>query len=243
MTVRLLILVQERTFADALSTRLEAEQDIEIVAALHTPGPLPRLFARSGADVMVIDGDLPDHVALDLCQELSRRGDAPHVILLSHSADPRLVVRAIEAGAVGWVRKDESLDRLIQVIRGVARGETWLPPDETGDVLRLLLRRPDDGQDDDGELLSALTPRERDVLVCLADGAGRCDVARRLHMSPNTVRTHVQHLMGKLGVHSTLEAVALTRSHLADQLSGHPQPRRPAARTRLPLALLRAEAR
>jgi DNA-binding NarL/FixJ family response regulator len=242
MTIRLLILLQERTFADALSTRLEAEQDIQIVAALHTPGPLPHLFARSGADVMVIDGDLPDHASLVLCEELSRHHDAPQVILLSHSTDPRRAVRAIEAGAVGWVRKDESLDRLIQVIRGVARGETWLPPDETGDVLRMLLRRPEVGQDDHGELLSALTPRERDVLLCLADGAGRHDVAERLHMSPNTVRTHVQNLMGKLGVHSTLEAVALTRSHLASLLSGHPQPRHTPARPSRAFALLHPEA-
>lgn len=242
MAVKLLILVQERTFADALSTRLEAEQDIKIVAALHTRSPLTRLFTRSAADVVLIDADLPDQAALHLCEELSRLDDAPHVILLSQSTDPRSIVRAIEAGAVGWVRKDESLDRLIAVIRGVARNETWLPPDETGEVLRLLLRRPDTKPDAPGELLEALTPREREVLVCLADGAGRCDVAERLHMSPNTVRTHVQNLMGKLGVHSTLEAVALTRSHLADHLSWHPQPRC-AAGPGPTFALVRPEAR
>ena len=71
-------------------------------------------------------------------------------------------------------------------------------------------------------MLAALTGRERQVLVCLAEGTRRRDVAKHLHMSPNTVRTHLQNLMGKLGVHTTLEAVALTRSYLDDEL---PQPR------------------
>jgi DNA-binding NarL/FixJ family response regulator len=243
--VRLLILVQERTFADALSTRLEAEPDVEIVAALHTRAPSVHLFTGSRADVILIDGDLPDNAAITLCEELFERSEKPYVILLSRSSDPRRIVRAISAGASGWVRKDESLDRLIYVIRGVARNETWLPSSETGEVLRLLLRRPDQEQGDCSQLLAALTPREREVLACLAEGAGRRQVAKCLHMSPNTVRTHVQNLMNKLGVHSTLEAVALTRPQLVDQLS-RLQPRRPAAAPTgevvgswLPLTLLR----
>jgi len=238
MAVRLLILVQERIFADALSTRLEAEQDVKIVAALHTGAPLPHLFTKSRADVMLIDGDLPGQAALGLCEELSQHGDAPYVIFLSHSSDPRRIVRAVGAGAVGWVRKDETLGRLIQVIRGVARSETLLPVDKTGEVLRLLIRGPEEEQDDSGQLIASLTPREREVLVCLAQGVGRRDVARHLHMSPNTVRTHVQNLMRKLGVHSMLEAVALTRSQLADQVSGPAHPQRAAAPPERSLTLL-----
>lgn len=221
MVVRLIIVVEERTFADALATRLETEQDVEIVAAVHTRAPSPSLFRRSPADVMLLDGDLPDDAAFRLCEELSQCSDVPYVIFLSRSSEPARIVRAISAGAVGWVRKDESVDRLIQVIRGAARGETWLPQGETGEVLRLLLRRPEP-EEDGGELLAALTRREREVLVCLAEGTGRQDMAEHLHMSPNTVRTHLQNLMSKLGVHSALEAVALARSQLGDQLSQRP---------------------
>jgi DNA-binding NarL/FixJ family response regulator len=219
MTLRLLIFVQERTFADVLATRLEAEQDMEIMAALHGSVPSPCLFTGSRADVLLLDGDLPDGAAFGLCQEIARRGETPRVILLSHSADPVLIVRGIGAGAFGWVRKDESLDRLIGVIHGVARGETWLPVSDTGEVLRLLLRRPERNHDGGSELLAVLTQREREVLVCLAEGTGRRDMAQHLHMSPNTVRTHLQNLMTKLGVHSALEAAALARPQLGDQLS------------------------
>jgi DNA-binding CsgD family transcriptional regulator len=80
-------------------------------------------------------------------------------------------------------------------------------------VLRLLIDDQDDRRDCD-ELLAALTPRERDVLFQLVEGVGRKEVAERLQLSANTVRTHLQSLMSKLGVHSTLEVVALTRTRL-----------------------------
>jgi DNA-binding NarL/FixJ family response regulator len=219
MAIRLFILLRERTFADALAIRLEGELDIDVVAALYTNVPPPRLFTGSRIDVMLLDGDLPGNAAFRLCEEVSHSREAPHVILLSHSADPAHIVRAVRAGVVGWVGKNESLGRLIDVIHGVARGETWLPPGQTGQVLRQLLSGTGREQDEGTQLLSALTDREREVLACLAEGTRRRDVAKHLHMSPNTVRTHLQNLMGKLGVHSAIEAVALARPQLDDELS------------------------
>jgi DNA-binding NarL/FixJ family response regulator len=219
MTVWLQILVQEQTFADALATRLEAEPDLEVVAALYGRPPSPHLFIGNRADVVLLDADFADDAAFSLCEELSRRGEAPCVILLSHSADPRRIIRGIKADAIGWVRKDESLAQLFRAIRAVARGETWLPQRETGAVLRLLMSGSDVELDNGSELLAGLTQREREVLVCLTEGAGRQDMAAQLHMSPNTARTHLQNLMAKLGVHSALEAVALARSQPGNQLT------------------------
>ena len=209
MPVGLFILLQERTFADALAIRLEREPDMDVVAALDMSALPSRMLVNSQVNVVLLDADLADDTAFRLCQELSQAPSAPYVVFLSHSSDSEHIVRAIRAGAAGWVRKDESLARLIHVIRGVARGETWLPPDQIGKVLGLLVSEPDHHEDGD-QLLAALTGREREVLLCLAEGNRRCDVAEHLHMSPNTVRTHLQNLMAKLGVHSALEAVALT---------------------------------
>ena len=218
MAIRLFILVKERVFADALAIRLDAEPDIAVVAVLHTKVP-PAHLCTGMIDVLLLDGDLPDGTAFRLCERISRGRGAPHVIVVSHSADPGRIVRAIRAGAVGWVGKGESLDRLICVIRGVARDETWLPPGQTGQVLRLLLHGPEREPEDGTDPLASLTDREREVLICLAEGIRRCDVAAHLHMSHNTVRTHLQNLMAKLGVHSAIEAVALTRAQLDDELS------------------------
>jgi DNA-binding NarL/FixJ family response regulator len=211
MRINVLVADQERTFVDALATRLESESEIEVVGTVQLKMPAPRLIAPTSTDVLVLDGDLPGRAADRLCRELSGRDMRTRVITLSSSSEPTRIVQAVRVGVAAWVRKDESLDYLLCVIRGVARGETWLPPAETGNVVRLLLREQD-RQRQTERLLARLTPREREVLACLANGTARRDlVAEQLHLSVNTVRTHLQNLMGKLKVHSALEAVALTR--------------------------------
>jgi DNA-binding NarL/FixJ family response regulator len=213
MGISVFVVDHERMFADALAARLEAEDDVEVVAAVHARTPAECLIMGRHADVMLLDGDLPERAAIRLCEELCGRDEPPRVVVLSATSEPDRIVDAVRAGAAAWVRKDESMQRLLEVIRGVAQGETWLPPAETGRVLTLLLADQERRQDND-RLLAALTPREREVLACLAQGAGRREVAEQLHLSANTVRTHMQNLMAKLGVHSTLEAVAISRPHL-----------------------------
>ncbi len=213
MGISVFVVDQERTFADALAARLEAEDGIEVVAAVHGRTPAQCLILGRQADVMLLDADLPEGVAIRLCEELCGRDEAPRVIILSNSSEAERIVDAVRAGAAGWVRKDESFEHLVDVIRRTSRGETWLPPAETGQIMALLLGDQERRREDD-ELLDALTPREREVLSCLAEGAGRREVAERLHLSANTVRTHLQNLMAKLGVHTTLEAVALSRPRL-----------------------------
>jgi DNA-binding NarL/FixJ family response regulator len=84
-------------------------------------------LTESRADVVLLDGDLPGNAAFGLCEELSRSGEAPYVVVISESSDPGRMVRGLEAGAVGWVRTDEPLDRRIALIHAVARDETWFP--------------------------------------------------------------------------------------------------------------------
>lgn len=219
MGISVFVVDQERAFADALAARLEAEDDVEVVAAVHARSPAQTLIVGRHADVMLLDGDLPERAAMRLCEELCSRPEPPRVIILSFSAEPERIVDAVRSGAAAWLGKNEPLQRLLEVIRGVARGETWLPPAAAGRVLELLMRDQDQRREND-RLLAALTPREREVLSCLASGAGRQEVAEQLHLSANTVRTHLQNLMAKLGVHSTLEAVAISRPHLEELRPG-----------------------
>ena len=204
MEITAVIIDEERTFADALAIRLNAEEDLSVVAVTQPTATTMGWHA----DIILLDVDLTGSVRF--CKTTSRTPNETRVVMLSHTSEPSRIVAAIEAGARAWVRKDESVEHLLRVLRGVARGETWLPPAETGNVLSLLLRQRD-GREDTNRLLDVLTPREREVLACLAEGAGRNQVAEQLNLRANTVRTHLQNIMTKLGVHSTLEAVALTR--------------------------------
>jgi DNA-binding NarL/FixJ family response regulator len=201
------VIDEEYTFADALAIRLNAEEDITVAA-------VPWPTATGGgwqADIILLDVDLAG--SIQFCRVTTGSPNSTQVIMLSHTSEPARIVAAIEAGARAWVGKNESIERLLIVLRGVARGETWLPPAETGDVLSILLTQRHEREDGE-QMLALLTPRERQVLTCLAEGAGRHQVADQLNLTANTVRTHLQKIMSKLGVHSTLEAVALTRAWL-----------------------------
>ena len=208
------IVDQEQTFADALAIRLDAEDDIKVVAvAKASSGPT----LGGCADIVLLDADLGGDTTNLLCDANS----SPHTraVMLSRTSEPERIVAAIQAGAAAWIRKDESVEYLLEALRGIARGQTWLPAAETGNVLSLLLHQQDSRNDD--MPAARLTLREREVLDCLASGAGRSEAAARLNISVNTVRTHMQNIMTKLDAHSTLEAIAMVRrrsqSHPGDR--------------------------
>lgn len=211
--IRVLIVDQHLAFRDALATRLQTEPDVAVLAKAHSAEFATSVLVGRSADVILLDADLPDQSAVAFCSEMVKRPDPPRIVMLSVGSEPERIVAAVRAGAAAWIRKDESVDHLLSVIRGVVRGESWLPPRELGVVLHLLIENEDNRRDSD-DLLAVLTPRERDVLYLLVEGAGRNEVAKRLQLSANTVRTHLQSLMSKFGVHSTLEVVALARPRL-----------------------------
>jgi DNA-binding NarL/FixJ family response regulator len=210
--VDVLVIDRQRTFADAVAVWLETAAGVASATAVYSAQSAQCMMASSRVDIVLVDGDMPDNVSLTLCAEATCRDHPPRIIVLSASAEAGRILAAIRAGAVAWVRKDESGEHLLQVIGRVARGETWVPPSELGHVFQLLLDELSEVREEDP--LAALTRRERDVLLQVAQGADRKEVAERLHLSVNTVRTHMQSLMAKLGVHSALEAVAVTRSWL-----------------------------
>jgi DNA-binding NarL/FixJ family response regulator len=211
--IRVFIVDQHLAFREALTTRLQAEPDMEVVATAHSAEFAPRVLVGRSADVILLDAELPNDSAISFCSDMTGSGDPTRVVMLSAASQPERIVAAVRAGAAAWVGKDESIDHLLGVIRGVVRGDTWIPPSDLGAVLRLLIEDQEHRRDGD-DLLTSLTRRERDVLFLLVDGAGRKEIAERLQLSANTVRTHLHSLMVKFGVHSTLEVVALARPRL-----------------------------
>lgn len=205
-----LVVDRQRTFAEAVAAWLEMESDVDVVGVAQSVPSARRILAAQRVDVMLLDADLPGGDDLIACADIPVADPPPYVIMLSSSAEAERILTAMRAGAAGWVRKGESIRHLRKVVSRVTRGETWVPPSELGRVFRLLFDQQDEAGADDP--LADLTTREREVLVYMADGAGRKEIAERLHLSPNTVRSHMQSMMRKLDVHSALEAVALAGS-------------------------------
>ncbi|BCL28398.1 LuxR C-terminal-related transcriptional regulator [Streptomyces aurantiacus] len=233
--IRVLVVDDHRIFAESLAAALAAEPDVDVSAAGSGPAAL-RCMERAVAegrrfDVLLVDADLggnvpgvrpavpvpvPDNSEEGLVDGISLvagvRSGQPgvRIVVLAEKDDSRRAALALQAGASGWVAKDCSLSRLLTVIRGVLRDETHLPPALLTGVLRELTAARKHRTESE-RLVESLTPREREVLRCMVAGLGRKAVAERLFLSPHTVRTHMQNVLGKLGVHSTLAAVALAR--------------------------------
>ncbi|MFE5024622.1 LuxR C-terminal-related transcriptional regulator [Streptomyces sp. NPDC056656] len=233
--IRVLVVDDHRIFAESLAAALAAEPDVDVSAAGSGPAAL-RCMDRAAAegrrfDVLLVDADLgaalhgprpatavPDTApgqdglvdGISLVAGVRSGRPTVRTVVLAEKDDPRRAALALQAGASGWVAKDCSLSRLLTVIRGVLRDETHLPPALLTSVLRELTAARKHRTDSE-RLVESLTPREREVLRCMVAGLGRKAVAERLFLSPHTVRTHMQNVLGKLGVHSTLAAVALAR--------------------------------
>lgn len=211
--IKVVVIHGQRTCADALASRLAAEPGLLVAAVAESTAAARRLLDGRQADIILLDSELTN--SADFASELAcaRRTtpQAARIIMLGPVPDAARVVEALRMGIFGWVPKEESVEQLLRMIWGAMRGEVWLPGTVTGPVVRLLLREHDERDAHVKHPLGSLTPREREVLAYLAQGIGRREAAERMHLSTHTIRSHLQNLMGKLGVHTTLEAVAVAR--------------------------------
>jgi DNA-binding NarL/FixJ family response regulator len=206
MTIRLLLVDDHPVFADALQARLSAEADLDPVLIAYSVGEARATLAREEIDVLVLDQNLGDGLGTDLLSHMRDVAAKTHVVILSGVHDVALVVDAVVLGVRGWVTKRANVDELMEAIRVVYAGHMWLAPDLLSDVVPALLRRRSDSPPGP---LEKLTPRERQVLACMVEGLSGAEIDKRLRITRNTVRTHTQNLITKLGVHSSLEAVAI----------------------------------
>jgi DNA-binding NarL/FixJ family response regulator len=215
--VRILVADPQALFRDAISTALGAEEDLRVVSLLEDPFEAARRIERGGIDVALVERSLLsfDETRFPVGYEMQNRGC--RLIVLAEPHDENALDLAVDLGASGFLTKDAPLSDLFGAIRSVNGGETVIPPRQLGGVLRRLQRRrPSDHY---GQGTTRLTRRERQVLALLGQGADDRAIAQKLVISPQTARTHIQHALPKLGVHSRREAAALVaRGELIEEL-------------------------
>jgi len=208
--VRVLLADEQSLFREAVTRILEIEEDLHVVADAHDGPEALAEAERTLPDVALLDAGLPGWDGIRTTALIKERVPRCRVVVLSAQADDHLLVRALEAGASGYVTKDSPLAELIDAMRAVNRGETLVPPRMLGALVAQFLRRRQN-LDRAFQRMSRLTRREREVLRLLIDGVDNDTMGRALVISPETARTHVQNILTKLDVHSRLEAVAFAR--------------------------------
>ncbi len=208
--IRVLLVDDHQLLTDALSRVLEREPDIQVVGVAPTVSDV-REAPRAGVDVVLMDYRLPDGTGSEATRIVKTRWPSARVVMLTAITDDETVLESIQAGADGYLTKDRAVAEVVQAVRSAHAGEILLPRSVIVDIARRVVAARDRQQD--RVFVEPLTPRELEVLRALTEGLASPDICERLGITPNTLRTHVQNIMGKLHVHSKLEAVAFALRH------------------------------
>ena len=203
--MRILIADDHGIVRTGLKLLLERLPDMQVVGEAADGREAVRMAAELRPDIVIIDIGMPLLNGIEAAAQIIRQDERTGVIMLSMYSDESYIVRALDAGARGYLLKDNADDDIERAIRSVAAGRPFFSPaiaqSLLEDYVRLMRERK---LRDSYELL---TEREREVLQLLAEGKSNKEAAAVLHLSPYTVETHRTNLMQKLGLHNTAEIV------------------------------------
>ncbi|MET8998820.1 response regulator transcription factor [Amycolatopsis sp. NPDC004169] len=199
--VRVLLVEDHDMVAEALQLALDGADGITVVGRARSRAEAVADVLAHAPDVVLLDRRLANGDALGIVAQLGAGG--ARVLVLTGDATPAIAVQVAKAGGAGLLLKSSQLGVLETAVRDVAAGGVVFDPDLLSDVFDRLTGRSTGG--------TALTARERETLDLLAEGATTEEIGRRLGVSRNTTRNHVQRVLEKLGARSKLEAVAVAR--------------------------------
>ena len=208
MTIRVGIADDQSLVRAGFQVQLELAGDLRFVGEASTGEQAVELALRQRPDVLLMDVRMPVLDGIGATRRITAdpRTSGVRVLVLTTFDVDEYVFAALRAGASGFLLKDVTPEQLFAAIRVVAAGEALLAPAATGHLVRAFLSRPGPGRPDE-RLLDELTPREREVLLLVAQGISNAEIAGRLVVSPATVKTHVSRILTKLGLRDRAQLV------------------------------------
>ncbi|MBS3762778.1 MAG: response regulator [Candidatus Brocadiia bacterium] len=199
MAIRVLLADDHLIMREGLSSLVNEQADMQVVDTASDGREAVKLADEIMPDIIIMDVAMPHLNGVEATRKIRENSELVRVIALSMHEDREYVARMLEAGASGYLLKDCAFEELIEAIRTVLSGSTYLSPKIAGtvvdDYLRHLPRNEISTSVD-------LTPREREVLQLLAEGRTTREIANELDVSPKTIETHRRNTMKKVGVDS-----------------------------------------
>jgi DNA-binding NarL/FixJ family response regulator len=203
---RVLIADDDGLMRAGLVELLGADPQIEIVGQVSTGRQAVEQTRKLAPDVVLMDVRMPDLDGIAATRELTRTAPAARVLILTTFEQDDYVFGALRAGASGFLLKRARPEELLAAVHTVAAGEALLSPSVTRRVIDRMAQQPTPELADQAKL-EGLTPREREVLACLARGLANREIAAALVVEESTVRTHVKRILTKLELRDRVQAV------------------------------------
>ncbi|MGI8720647.1 MAG: response regulator [Geodermatophilaceae bacterium] len=191
---------------EGLRMILDQAGDIDVVATGSDGLQAVRIAREVAPQIMLVDIRMPNLDGIEATRQITAEPDPPRVIILTTFELDAYVFEAVRAGASGFLLKRTEPDQLVDAIRIVTAGEALLSPSVTRRLIDEFSKRPATVSP---ERLHGLTEREREVLVCIARGLSNQELAQRLVIADNTVKTHVKRILTKLGARDRAQAIVI----------------------------------
>ena len=206
MSIRVLVADDQSMVRAGFRMLLTGEQDIEVVAEASNGLEAVAMTRRLNPAVVLMDIRMPELDGLAATRRILAASTAARILILTTFGLDEYVYEALCAGASGFVLKDDPPEQLIAAVRTVAAGNALLSPAITKHVIRQFTRIPHLAPP---KGLGELTERERETLRLIATGLSNAEIGRELYISETTVKTHVTHILQKLGLRDRVQAVVL----------------------------------
>jgi DNA-binding NarL/FixJ family response regulator len=211
--VRVLLVDDQALFREALATLLDVRPEVRVVGEAATGAEALERSAELAPDVVLMDLHMPVLDGVGGTRRLRVEQPGVRVLVLTTFDDDEDVFSALRAGAVGYLLKDVSSDRLVEAILAAARGESVLQPSVAAKVLARFAGMPDDSAAPRPQpLVVPLSDRELEVLRLLAEGDSNREIAGRLYLAEGTVKNHVTNVLAKLGARDRTQAALRARA-------------------------------
>ena len=205
-TIRIVLVDDDALVRAGLGLILGGSPDLEVVAEASDGADALEVVRQHRPDVVLMDIRMPRKDGIAATEEILARPDAPRGIVLTTFDSDDLVLKALQAGASGFLLKDTPPARMVEAIRAVDAGETTLSPSVISQVVGLATKSADDGRSEMAlKQLDALTEREREVAVAIGQGKSNAEIAGELYMSIATVKAYVTRIFYKLGVDNRVQ--------------------------------------
>jgi len=215
VTIRVLVVEDHDLFRRGLVDLLQEEGDIQVVGEARTAREAVDLVEALRPDVVFMDLNLPDRSGVEATAYIAQRWPEVRVLVLTVSENPQDLMRAMGVGARGYVLKNARPAHILEALRQVHEGWVVVSPTMAPSLLASLGRGSTRGEGPRGPSapaevrpLTQLTPREEEILRLVAQGLSNAEIAERLYLSENTVKTHIKNILSKLQMRNRSEAAA-----------------------------------